>query len=148
MDRIRIITAAIVLLLAWTTLVHASDAGIEWDILNKEAIELYLQGRYERAIVVAGKALEVANDNVGPDHPDVAISLNNLALLYYTQGDYAKAEPLYKRSLAIDENALGPDHPYVATGLNNLAILYRAMKRNKEAEILERRAARIRAIQR
>ena len=54
-----------------------------------------------------GKAL-------GPDHPNVATSLNNLAELYRNQGKYAEAEPLYKRSLAIREKALGPDHPDVA----------------------------------
>ena len=52
---------------------------------------------------------------LGPDHPDVARSLNNLAALYETQGRYADAEPLYKRSLAIREKALGPDHPDVAS---------------------------------
>jgi tetratricopeptide (TPR) repeat protein len=51
---------------------------------------------------------------LGPDHPDVAASLNNLAELYRAQGQYAQAEPLYKRSLAIVEKALGPDHPNVA----------------------------------
>ncbi|MFN3920758.1 MAG: tetratricopeptide repeat protein, partial [Methylohalobius sp.] len=39
--------------------------------------------------------MEVAEKNVGPNHPDVATSLNNLALLYYAQGQYALAEPLY-----------------------------------------------------
>ena len=60
---------------------------------------------------------------MGPDHPDVATSLNNLAWLYHAQGRYAEAEPLYKRSLAIVENALGPDHPHVAASLSSLARL-------------------------
>ena len=81
----------------------------------------------------------MAEEIVGPDHPDVATSLNNLALLYYTQGEYAAAEPLYKRALQIDEKALGPDHPSVATSLNNLAALYRATGRNLEAQELEKR---------
>ena len=85
---------------------------------------------------------------LGPDHPSVATSLNNLALLYYTQGDYAKAEPLYKRALSIREKALGPDHPSVATGLNNLALLYRATGRMNDAEKLAARAKKIRAIKR
>ena len=38
---------------------------------------------------------------LGPNHPDVATSLNNLARLYYAHGRYAEAEPLYKRSLGI-----------------------------------------------
>ncbi len=123
-------------------------AGSEWDTLNQEVKELYRTGKYDRAVVVARKALEMAEKNVGPDHPDVATSLNNLAFLYDNQGRYAQAEPLYKRSLAIREKALGPDHPDVAQSLNNLAALYRATKRDEEAETLEQRAARIRAIQR
>jgi tetratricopeptide (TPR) repeat protein len=95
--------------------------SIEWKILNQECTDLYRAGKYDRAVVVAQKALQVAEQNVGPDHPDVATSLNSLAELCRTQGDYAKAEPLYKRSLAIWEKALGPDHPDVAMSLNNLA---------------------------
>jgi tetratricopeptide (TPR) repeat protein len=57
---------------------------------------------------------------LGPDHPDVAIDLNNLALLYDNQGRYADAEPLYKRALAISEKALGPEHPTTKTIRENL----------------------------
>ena len=142
------ITTVFLFLLAATPPVFAHGAGTEWDSLNTEVLELYRAGKYERAIVVAKKALEVAEKNVGPNHPDVAKSLNNLAALYDAQGQYAQAEPLYKRVVAILEKALGPDHPNVATGLNNLAGLYRTMKRDEEAETLEQRAARIRAIQR
>ena len=104
--------------------VCAQGAGIEWDILNDEVLELYRTGQYARAVVVGKKALKVAEEIVGPDHPDVAVSLNNLALLYKTQGHYAQAEPLYKRSLKIYEKALGPDHTTLARRLNNLALLY------------------------
>ena len=81
---------------------------------------------------------------LGPDHPDVAQSLNNLALLYVNQGRYADAEPLYKRSLAINEKALGPDHPDVATSLNNLAVLYANQGRYADAEPLYKRSLAIR----
>jgi len=47
------------------------------------------------------KALELAERQLGPEHPDVATSLNNLAELYREQGRYAQAEPLQKRALAI-----------------------------------------------
>ncbi len=141
-------TIAFLLLLQATLPVFAQGAGSEWDILNQEVNELYRTGNYERAVVVARKALEVAEKIVGPNHPDVATSLNGLALLYHTQGQYAQAEPLFKRALAIYENALGPDHPLVAMTLNNLAAVYRATKRDEEAETLEQRAARIQAIQR
>ena len=148
MKHILTITTAYVLLCLTSTPVFAEGAGLEWDILNDEVMELYRTGKYDRGVVVAKKALEVAEQNVGPDHPDVATSLNNLAELYRTQGQYAQAEPLYKRSLAIREKVLGPDHPDVAVSLENLAYLYRVTHRDAEAEPLEQRAARIRAIQR
>ena len=75
-----------------------------------------MPSRSKRSLAIQEKAL-------GPNHPDVAMSLNNLAVLYGDQGRYADAEPLYKRSLAIKEKALGPDHPDVAESLNNLAEL-------------------------
>ena len=119
-----IMTSLLLFLFAFGTGVAAHAQGIEWKTLNDEVMSLYKQGRYDRAVVVAKKALQVAEQAVGPDHPDVATSLNNLAVLYKAQGQYAQAEPLYKRSLAIWEKALGPDHPDVATSLNNLAELY------------------------
>ncbi|MCS6785458.1 MAG: tetratricopeptide repeat protein, partial [Thiobacillaceae bacterium] len=129
-------------------LAQAQGAGIEWETLNQEVMELYRAGHYDRAVVVARKALQVAEQNVGREHPDVATSLNNLAALYRAQGAYTQAEPLIKRALAIQEKALGREHPDVATSLENLADLYRATKRETQAQELERRAARIRAIKR
>ena len=62
------------------------------------------QGKYDEAEPLYQRALAIREKALGPDHPDVAESLNNLAELYSNQGKYAEAEPLYKRALAIDEN--------------------------------------------
>ena len=64
------------------------------EMLNKEATSLYQKFQYDRAVVVAKKALDVAEKMVGPDHRAVAVSLNNLAELYRAQGYYAQAESL------------------------------------------------------
>ena len=53
------------------------------------------------------RSLAILEKELGPDHANVAISLNNLALLYDKQGRYTDAEPLYKRSLAIFEKSAG-----------------------------------------
>ncbi len=82
---------------------------------------------------------------LGPEHPDVGASLNNLALLHKALGSYAEAEPLYQRSLTIYEKALGPEHPYVATSLENYAALLRETDRADEAAEMEARAKAIRA---
>jgi len=144
----RLLVPLLPLLLAFGAGVPAYAQGDAWKTLNDEVESLYRQGQYDRAIVVAKKALDVAERTVGPDHPNVATSLNNLAALYQAQGQYAQAEPLYKRSLAIREKALGPNHPDVAQSLENLAELYKATNRPTEAEALKKRAEAIRAIKR
>ena len=82
------------------------------------------QGRYAEAEPLSKRALAISEKALGPEHPDVAVALNNLAAIYRAQGRYAEAEPLYKRALAIGEKTLGPEHPDVAIRLNNLAVLY------------------------
>ncbi|NIS69438.1 MAG: tetratricopeptide repeat protein, partial [Proteobacteria bacterium] len=104
-----------------------------WKELNSKVGMLYQQGRYSEAAKVAEEALKVAEKTFGPNHPNVATSLNNLALLYKAQGKYSEAEPLYKRALKIWEKALGKDHPHVAQSLNNLAAIYQAQGRYAEA---------------
>jgi Tetratricopeptide repeat len=47
----------------------------------------------------------------GPEHPEVAASLNGIAGLYVKQGEYTKAAPLYQRALEIWEK------PWVRTTL-------------------------------
>jgi len=114
----------------------------DWYNLNQEAMSLYQKRQYSSAITAEQKALEIARQT-DPDHPRVAVSLNNLAALYQTLGQYKEAEPLHKRSLEIYEKAYGPDHPHVATSLNNLAALYYTMGQYAEAEPLHKRSLEI-----
>ncbi|MBL0123381.1 MAG: tetratricopeptide repeat protein [Betaproteobacteria bacterium] len=86
------------------------------------------------------RSLAIMENSLGPNHPDVATSLNNLGMLYKAQGKYADAEPL-KVAPSIREKSLGIDHPDVAQSLENLAALYRRNSQNEDAESLERRAA-------
>jgi CHAT domain-containing protein len=111
--------------------------------LTQQVTQLYNQGRYSEATPLAQRALTIREKILGPDHPDVATSLNNLAELYQTQGRYADAEPFYKRALGIWEKTLGPDHPNVALSLNNLAFLYLEQGRYADAEPLYQRSLAI-----
>jgi tetratricopeptide (TPR) repeat protein len=117
----------------------------EAEALNRQVVQLYNQGRYAQAIPLAERVLAIREKALGPAHPDVANSLNNLAALYEALGDYAKAEPLFLRSLAIKQKALGPEHPDVALSRNNLAEIYKALGDNVQAEPLYRRSLAIRA---
>ena len=125
---------------------HAALAQslFEANDLNQQAIQLYNQGRSSEAIPLALRALAIREKALGPDHPDVAVSLNNLAELYRAQGRYAEGEPLHKRALTIREKALGPNHPDVALSLNNLAGINHAQGRYSDEEPLLKRALAIR----
>ena len=59
------------------------------------------------------QVLDIREKELGPDHVDVAASLNNIAVLLKTSGQFEEAEEMYNRSIAIKENALGPNHPQV-----------------------------------
>jgi len=91
----------VALLLLLCACISAHAQGTEWQTLTDEAIFLYRQGLYDRAVVVAKKALQVAEQEVGPDHPDVATSLENMAGLYRKTGREKEAEELGKRAKAI-----------------------------------------------
>jgi hypothetical protein len=55
---------------------HAQES--EWETLCEEVMPLYSQCRYDDAVVVAKKALRVATQADGPNHPSVATSLKTL----------------------------------------------------------------------
>jgi len=110
------------------------------EILNKQGTAAYQAGEHAVAITAFEKSLDLLQQHIGINHPDVAAALNNLALLHYSRGNYEAAEPLYQRSLKIDEQTLGVDHPGVATDLNNLALLYKKQGNLEAAEPLLKRA--------
>ena len=81
--------------------VFAQGAGNEWEALFDESMESYRAGEYDRAVAVAKKALEMAEENVGPNHPDVAKSLKSLAMLYQATQREEEAANLEQRAAAI-----------------------------------------------
>jgi tetratricopeptide (TPR) repeat protein len=101
------------------------------------------QANFSDALVWDECCLEQCEQRLGPDHPNVAASLNNLAGLLRTTNRLAEAEPLMLRALTITEASYGPDHPEVAIDLNNLAGLLQDTNRLTEAEPLMRRALAI-----
>jgi len=82
---------------------------------------------------------------LGPDHLDVATSLNDLGSLLWNMGDLAGARPLFERALAIREKVFGPDHENVAKTLDGLAETLRKLGETLKAAELDARAKAIRA---
>ncbi len=103
-------------------------------------------GRYAEAQPFLEEALQIREKALGPEHPDVALSLNNLAALYDDQGQYEKAEPLFNAhspSMRLKPSGRN-NHPAVATSLNNLASHYGDQGQYEKAEPLYQRSLAIR----
>ena len=70
-----------------------------------------------RLLTDAARAQEAA---LGPDHRDLANTLNNLAVAHERSGDLDAAEREFRRAYAIASRSLAPDDPLVATSAQNL----------------------------
>ncbi len=70
---------------------------------------------------------------LGPDHPDVAITLNNLALLLKSEGKLREAQAMYLRALRIFKRCLTSDHPHLITCVDNYSHLLREIGQTEEA---------------
>jgi tetratricopeptide (TPR) repeat protein len=56
-------------------------------LLNQTGYYLNERAQYGEALPLYQRALKIWEQALGPDHPDVAYSLNNLAVLHYSLGE-------------------------------------------------------------
>ena len=88
--------------------------------------------------------LEIRERELGPEHPEVAVSLYSLANMYSRKHEHAAAEPLLRRALRIREKAFGSEHPLVADTLDHLAMICASQSNVSEAAAFSERALAIR----
>jgi tetratricopeptide (TPR) repeat protein len=112
--------------------------------LHSLVVVYQYEGKYDQALNLYKRALEIKVRILGKEHPQVAGILNDLAMLYLSQGEYAKAESLFKQAITINEAAYGKENRELACNLNNLGLVYRAMGKNALAGTLFQRALTIR----
>ena len=71
------------------------------------------------------RALAIHEREYGPDHRELAKTLNALGITWSALGEPNKARQLHERALAIQEREHGPDHRELADILNNLGNTWR-----------------------
>jgi CHAT domain-containing protein/Tfp pilus assembly protein PilF len=111
--------------------------------LHDEAFALASDGKFSQGVPLVEQALAIHERVLGPEHPQVAITVAGLAVLYKLQGQYAQAEPLLNRALDIQGKAFGLEHPNFAVILNLLAEVYREQSHYARAEPLYKQALAI-----
>jgi len=102
-------------------------------------------GAFDAAAPLLERSLALRRDRLGPDHLDIAASLNSLAVLRQETGAYAAADSLFRAALAIQEARLGPDDAVVAATFHNWGTLLHVQAEYDRADSLFRRALAIRA---
>lgn len=77
-------------------------------------------GDYVAAELHLREAAALQEIQLGPSHPDLANTLNNLGVVYERADSPAEAELCYRRAYAIATMAHASDHPLVVTSRKNL----------------------------
>jgi hypothetical protein len=101
-------------------------------------------GDYVTAEVRLREAAALQEAQLGPFHPDLANTLNNLGVIYERADSPAEAELCYRRAYAIATTALEPNHPFVATSRQNLEDFCKARGRPFDRSVVPRERAALR----
>jgi tetratricopeptide (TPR) repeat protein len=86
------------------------------------------------------EALAMRRKVLGREHPEVAVTENELGRVLFDQGRLGEAEAHFRAALAIRRKALGPAHHETATSLSDLGLLLRDKGDRAGAEALLREA--------
>lgn len=112
--------------------------------LRQDALELYEKGHYALALPPAQQSLAVRERILGPNHGDVAVSLNTLGLIFHQLVKIPEARAAHERALRLREQLDGSTHASVAESLTNLARVLTSSGDFSAARRLLERALQIR----
>lgn len=107
-----------------------------WENLNKEALELATEGKYDAAVKKSKEAIVAVKEVYGKKHPKVAITINNLAKIFLLQKNYPYAEMQFARALNMAEEEVGAWDAARSESMRELAILYQGQGRPDESLLL------------
>ena len=107
--------------------------------LSNEGVRLTQTENSGKAEDLLRRALALAEDKLGVDHPSAATCLNNLGDFLSQNGRFEEAEPILRRAVSAKEKLHGPEALETGAALSNLALVLRRMEWFAEAETLYRR---------
>jgi tetratricopeptide (TPR) repeat protein len=105
-----------------TSEAYLQDKGISLASALCQLAEMHIdQERLDSAESLVKRALEVQTKNLGPNHPDIAYSLENLGDIYFSRRDFATAKEHYLKAGRILSDYFGKHSDGYATSLLFLA---------------------------
>ncbi|CAF2517320.1 unnamed protein product [Rotaria sp. Silwood2] len=90
---------------------------------------LYKMGKYDEAVEIFTRIIEVNNDNDNSEKFMIRLSstYNNIGLMHDLMGKYYIALSWYEKALEIQQKFLPSDHPSLATVYDNIGMIYRSL---------------------
>jgi tetratricopeptide (TPR) repeat protein len=122
---------------------QATDEGDKGPIYHLIAWAKDGQGEYKEAITLYEKALEIRQQSLPSNHPDLAMSYNNIGNVCKNMGEYSKALSSHEKALEIKQQSLPPNHPDLAASYNNIGLVYYSMGEYSKARSFYERAVNI-----
>lgn len=121
-----------------------SNAVDEATQLSRTVVTLFAEGKYEKALPLAKRALELRESTLEPDHELVQAALLNLAEVYTALKKYGDALKLVQRLLKTYEQKVGPDDAGAAVFLDKVGFLAYMEGDYEKSESAYKRALAIR----
>lgn len=122
----------------------ASTAELaEANRLDAEVVKLYKGGKFDKALPLARRVAEIREQALGPDHLNVAFSLESVIAILMAKRKYDEAGEIYQRVVGIKEKTLGETHRDVGSTLEKYACLLWAKGKRAEANKIEKRIGKI-----
>jgi len=124
------------------------DKSLELAGSARDLARIYFRmAQYEKAIPLYSAVVEIQNERLDSDDPELirslteqAAAMTSLAISYLDSGRTADAVPLFAEAIEIRTRAGQADDPAQAIRMNNLAALLIDLKRYEEAERLYSKA--------
>lgn len=92
-------------------------------LFNEAGLHLRIRAEFDPARDCFERAIRIDEPAYGPDHPSVAIRVNNLGTVLEDQGDLDGAKKCYERAFATFRKFLGDGHPNTRTVAVSLAFV-------------------------
>ncbi len=107
--------------------VNTADALLKLGIINQTL------GHLHKAEDRLQKALLILEEQLSPNHPDLAVIMTNLGNVYFELQRPELSERYHQQALNIRKNAFHADDPAIAQSTYNLAVLYESQHKYEQA---------------
>lgn len=110
----------------------------------KSVAKLFKEGKFDEALPLAKRTLEIRERLLPHNDARVSLSLGYLGDVYMAKRDYNNARKAFERLLVLQEERLSPTDVNLTFTLDRLALLYFRNGKPEKSEVLYQRALAIR----